>query len=99
VTALVEIERRLDEIERSVAEARRALAVDRPARPNAATTDRLLVSVPEGGRLVGLGRTAAFEAARRGDLPTVEFAGQRLVPISELRRMVEAVATSTRRAT
>jgi hypothetical protein len=31
---------------------------------------RLTVSVEEAARLLGLGRTAAYEAARRGELPT-----------------------------
>jgi hypothetical protein len=31
------------------------------------------ISVPEAGRWLGLGRNASYEAARRGDIPTIKI--------------------------
>jgi excisionase family DNA binding protein len=42
--------------------------------------DRLVYTVPEAGRLLGLGRNAAYEAARRGDIPTLRMGRLLLVP-------------------
>jgi excisionase family DNA binding protein len=40
--------------------------------------ERLTLSVEEAGRLCGLSRNSAYEAARRGELPTLKF-GRRIV--------------------
>ena len=42
--------------------------------------DRLVYTVPEAGRLLGLGRNAAYEAAKRGDIPTLRMGRLLLVP-------------------
>ncbi len=56
------------------------------------------LTVPEGGRLgFGLGRSASYEAARRGDLPTVRVGRRIVVPTAVLRRMLGLDATSTAR--
>lgn len=39
---------------------------------------------PDAGRLLGLGRTAAYNAVRRGDIPTIPLAGRRFVPTVRL---------------
>jgi hypothetical protein len=49
---------------------------------------RLVYSVPEAGRLLGLGRNAAYAAAQRGDLPTIRIGKLLLVPKVLLHRMV-----------
>jgi hypothetical protein len=41
---------------------------------------RLVLSVPEAGRLVGLGRTASYDAARRGEIPTLKLGSRLVVP-------------------
>jgi excisionase family DNA binding protein len=47
------------------------------------------VSVEEAGRWLGLGRSSAYEAARRGELPTLRFNGRTLrVPTARLRQML-----------
>ena len=46
------------------------------------------VSVPEAGRIVGLGRNASYEAARRGEIPTIKFGGLLRVPLARLRRLL-----------
>jgi hypothetical protein len=48
------------------------------------TTDNLPLtcSVPVFGRVVyGIGRNAAYEAARRGDFPVIEVGGLKRVPV------------------
>jgi hypothetical protein len=37
------------------------------------------MSVPEGGRYLGLGRSASYDAAKRGLLPTIKVGERRLV--------------------
>lgn len=46
------------------------------------------LSVEEAGRFLGLGRTGAYEAAKRGQIPTLQFGRRRRVPTAELRRML-----------
>lgn len=55
--------------------------------------ERLTVSVPEAGRLLGIGRTSAYKAAQEGEIPTVRIGGRVLVPKAALERMLgEATA-------
>jgi hypothetical protein len=50
------------------------------------------ISVPEAGRrYFNLARNAAYEAARRGDLPVIRIGGRLRVPVVALERMLEAV--------
>ncbi len=42
---------------------------------------RLTISVEEAAALLGLGRTAAYEAARRGELPTRRLGRRIVVPV------------------
>jgi excisionase family DNA binding protein len=58
-------------------------------------TDRLVFTVPEAGRLLGLSRNASYEAAKRGDIPTLRIGRLLLVPKGPFHRMVELTATST----
>jgi len=55
-------------------------------------SDRLVYTVPEAGRLLGLGRNAAYEAARRGDIPTIRMGRLLLVPKISLHKLVGADA-------
>jgi excisionase family DNA binding protein len=43
-----------------------------------------VLSVEEAGRVVGLKRSAAYDAARRGELPTITFGRRVLVPTAAL---------------
>jgi excisionase family DNA binding protein len=45
-------------------------------------------SVPEAGRIVGLGKNASYEAARRGQLPVLRFGRLLRVPRAALERML-----------
>jgi hypothetical protein len=49
------------------------------------------LTVPEAGRLYfDLGRNASYEAARRGDIPTIRIGRLLRVPIVALERMLQA---------
>ena len=46
---------------------------------------RPTISVPEAGSVFfGLARNAAYEAARRGDFPTIRIGGRIMVPVEPL---------------
>jgi excisionase family DNA binding protein len=49
---------------------------------------RLVYTVPEAGRLLGLGRNAAYAAAQRGEIPTLRIGRLLLVPKIPLHRML-----------
>src|SRR5260370_544921 len=57
--------------------------------------ERLVYTVPEAGRLLGLSRNASDEAAKRGDIPTLRIGRLLLVPKTPFHRMVEHAATGT----
>jgi hypothetical protein len=44
---------------------------------------------PEAGQALGLSRGATYEAARRGEIPTIHLGRLKKVPIAALRRMLE----------
>lgn len=44
---------------------------------------------PDVGRLLGLGRSATYAAAQRGEIPTLRIAGKVLVPTAQLRRLLQ----------
>jgi hypothetical protein len=53
------------------------------------------ISVPEAGRVYfDLGRNAAYEAARRGDIPTIRIGRLLRVPVVAMERMLDRVSTS-----
>ncbi len=56
--------------------------------------DRKTYSVTEAGKILGIGRSAAYEAARRGELPVVRIGRRLLVPIRALERMLETAGHS-----
>jgi hypothetical protein len=43
-----------------------------------------VLSVEHGGQLFGLGRTAAYEAAQRGELPVLRFGRRMVVPTARV---------------
>jgi len=47
--------------------------------------ERPTVTVEEAGEWLGLGRSSAYEAARRGELPTLRFGRTLRVPTARLR--------------
>lgn len=62
-------------------------------------TDRQRVQIPDpmveptidvehAGRILDLGRTAAYEAVRRGDIPSISIGRRRVVPTAKLLAML-----------
>ena len=48
----------------------------------------LTLSVEEAGRLLGIGRGAAYNAAKRGQIPTIRIGSRLLVPRAQLERLL-----------
>jgi bifunctional DNA-binding transcriptional regulator/antitoxin component of YhaV-PrlF toxin-antitoxin module len=54
--------------------------------------ERKTITVPEAGReYFGLGRNASYEAARRGEIPTIKIGRLLRVPVVALERKLEEV--------
>ncbi len=49
------------------------------------------ITVEQAAKLLGLGRTAAYDAARRGELPTRRLGRRLLVPVPALLEWLGAV--------
>ncbi len=47
------------------------------------------ITVTEAGRFLGLGKASAYEAVRRGDIPTIRIGRRLLVPTAALRRLLQ----------
>lgn len=65
------------------------------ARPEDAAPDpRLLVSVPEAGRLLGIGRTRAFRLVNANYLISVKIGRSRLVLMSSIHALLSELVTN-----
>ncbi|GIH98109.1 helix-turn-helix domain-containing protein [Planobispora takensis] len=62
----------------------RPLLPDPKARPT--------ISVPEAGELLGLGRSASYEAAKRGDIPTISIGRTLKVPTAKVLHLLGLTA-------
>jgi excisionase family DNA binding protein len=47
-----------------------------------------VITVERAGALVGLGRSAAYDAVRRGDLPSLRIGRRLVVPTAKLRALL-----------
>jgi excisionase family DNA binding protein len=52
--------------------------------------EKLVYGVLEAGRLLGLGRSASYEAVRSGALPAIKIGGRYKVPKAALQRLLES---------
>jgi excisionase family DNA binding protein len=50
---------------------------------------RSTFSIPEAGKILGLSRWGAYEAARRGEIPVVRVGRRAIVPRHRLERLLE----------
>jgi excisionase family DNA binding protein len=50
---------------------------------------RLTYSVEEAAKLLGIGKASAYEAIRRGDLPSIKIGRRILVPVEALERKLQ----------
>lgn len=57
----------------------------------------VVYDVPEAGKLLGLSRGASYEAAARGDIPTIRIGKLLKVPKVAFDRMLETVRVRTSR--
>lgn len=47
-----------------------------------------VLTVEAAGKYFGLGRSASYEAARRGELPTLRFGKRLVVPVRQIEAML-----------
>jgi len=59
------------------------------AHQSASRDERQTLTVEEAARVLGVGRGKAYEAARRGEIPTIRLGRRVLVPRSALRRLLD----------
>ena len=57
-------------------------------RSDPSPMDRQTLTVPEAGKVLGIGRNSAYEAARRGQIPVIRLGRRLLVPVAALRRLL-----------
>ncbi len=50
---------------------------------------QLTLSVPRAGQILGLGRAASYEAAKRGEIPVIAIGRRKLVPVRALEEMLK----------
>lgn len=55
-------------------------------------TERRTITVPEAGDLLGISRNGAYEAARRGEIPTIKIGKRLLVPKAAFDKMLAGEA-------
>ena len=55
----------------------------------AANGNRLCISVPEAAEMLGISRNFAYELAKRGELPIMQFGKRKLIPRAALEKMLE----------
>jgi excisionase family DNA binding protein len=53
--------------------------------------DCLTYSIPQAGKLLGYSRNTAYDAARRGELPTIRLGHKIRVPKAALERLLDGV--------
>lgn len=57
-----------------------------------AEDERLTLSVPEAAKKLGISRNAAYEAAQRGEIPSIRVGKRLLVPRSAFEKMLTGEA-------
>jgi len=51
--------------------------------------ERATRTIQESARILGIGRNQAYEAAKRGEIPTIRIGKRLLVPMAALDRLLE----------
>jgi excisionase family DNA binding protein len=62
--------------------------------------ERQTVSIPEFGRILGVGRNSAYKAVQRGEVRAIKIGGRMVIPRKEVERLLngEILATEATRA-
>ncbi|TAK30440.1 MAG: DNA-binding protein [Chloroflexota bacterium] len=55
-------------------------------------SERWVLTIEEAAKLLGLGRNGAYEAVRRGDVPSIKIGRRLFVPKAALQRMLDTAA-------
>jgi excisionase family DNA binding protein len=55
-------------------------------------TERKTLTITEAAKALGIGRNQGYEAARRGQIPTIKIGKRILVPVAALERMLRGAA-------
>ena len=58
-------------------------------------TERRTITIPEVAKVLGIGRAAAYEGARTGQIPTIRIGKRILVPVPALERKLEEASNDT----
>jgi excisionase family DNA binding protein len=64
----------------------------RPAPPVPPVFQPATMTIPETARHLRIGRRQAYEAAARGEIPTIRIGARVLVPVAALERMLSGGA-------
>jgi excisionase family DNA binding protein len=56
----------------------------------------LTVTVAEAARLLGVGRNLAYEAVKRGEIPTIRIGRRILVPVEGINRLLSEAQPGSR---
>jgi excisionase family DNA binding protein len=59
---------------------------------SAGEDQRLVYEVPEAGAMLGLTRNASYDAAKRGDIPTIRFGKLLRVPKAAFHKMLQGAS-------
>lgn len=51
-------------------------------------TDRDTISVKEASQILGLGRSAAYDAVKRKEIPSLYIGGRILIPVAPLKQLL-----------
>jgi excisionase family DNA binding protein len=65
-----------------------------PTETNRHWTDRDTITVKEASRILGLGRSAAYDAVKRKEIPSLYIGGRILIPVAPLKQMLGHAAAS-----
>ena len=57
---------------------------------------RRTMTVPQAGAVLGIGRTAAYQAAHTGEIPTIRIGNRIVVPLPAFERMLQQTPTDNR---
>jgi excisionase family DNA binding protein len=64
------------------------------SKPSLGSRDaRLVYEVPEAGAMLGLTRNASYDAAKRGDIPTIRIGKLLRVPKAAFHKLLEEAGT------
>jgi len=65
---------------------------DRATNTEMPTPIRKTLTIPEAGQELGICRSAAYEAARRNEIPTIRIGRRLLVPVAALEKLLSGEA-------